>query len=181
MENFAGQWLQLRKLGAVTPDKDLFRGFDDRLRQAMRQETEQYFAFILRNNRSMLELIDSDYTFLNEPLARHYEIAGVTGDAFRQVALADHRRGGVLTQASVLTLTSNPNRTSPVKRGQWILQQILGSPPPPPPADVARLDESKEAADAASLAPAHGSAPRQARMHFLPCADGPTRFCPGKL
>ena len=151
VENFAGQWLQLRKLAGVARDKDLFPGFDDTLREAMRKETEQYFAYILRNNRSVLELLDSDYTFVNEALARHYGIEGVTGDEFRQVALADRRRGGVLTQASVLTLTSNPNRTSPVKRGQWILQQILGTPPPPPPPDVAKLDESQQAADAASL------------------------------
>ena len=88
---------------------------------------------------------------MNEALARHYGIEGVRGEAFRKVALTDRRRGGVLTQASILTLTSNPNRTSPVKRGQWILQQILGTPPPPPPPDVPKLDESKQAADAASL------------------------------
>jgi hypothetical protein len=117
----------------------------------MRTETERYFAHILRNNRNVLELLDSNYAFVNEALARHYGIGGVTGAEFRQVALRDHTRGGVLTQASVLTLTSNPNRTSPVKRGQWILQQLLGTPPPPPPPDVAKLDESKEAADAASL------------------------------
>jgi hypothetical protein len=149
--NFAGQWLQLRKLAGVARDKDLFPGFDDTLRESMRKETEQYFAHVLRNNRSVLELLDSDYTFVNETLARHYEIEGVSGDEFRRVALADRRRGGVLTQASVLTLTSNPNRTSPVKRGQWILQQMLGTPPPPPPPDVAKLDESRQAADAASL------------------------------
>jgi Protein of unknown function (DUF1592)/Protein of unknown function (DUF1588)/Protein of unknown function (DUF1587)/Protein of unknown function (DUF1585)/Protein of unknown function (DUF1595)/Planctomycete cytochrome C len=151
VENFAGQWLQLRKLGGVARDKDLFRDFDDTLRVAMRKETERYFAYILRNNRSVLELLDSNYTFLNEAMARHYGIEGVAGGQFRKVPLADRRRGGVLTQASVLTLTSNPNRTSPVKRGQWILQQILGTPPPPPPPDVAKLDESKQAADAASL------------------------------
>ncbi|MGP0065171.1 MAG: DUF1592 domain-containing protein [Isosphaeraceae bacterium] len=151
VENFTGQWLQLRKLGGVARDKDLFRGFDDTLRDAMRRETEQYFAHILRNNRNVLELLDSNYTFVNEALARHYEIPGVKGDAFRRVTLADRRRGGVLTQASVLTLTSNPNRTSPVKRGQWILQQLLGTPPPPPPPDVPKLDESQQAADAASL------------------------------
>ncbi len=151
VENFAGQWLQLRKLGGVARDKDLFKGFDDALRDAMRQETEQFFAYILRENRSALELLDSDYTFVNEALARHYGIEGVQGDAFRKVALADRRRGGVLTQASILTLTSNPNRTSPVKRGQWILQQLLGTPPPPPPPGVAKLDESAQAADAASL------------------------------
>jgi hypothetical protein len=151
VENFTGQWLQLRKLAGVSRDQDLFRGFDETLRDAMRQETEQYFAYILRNNRSILELLDSDYTIVNEVLARHYEMEGVTGPEFRKVSLADRRRGGVLTQASVLTLTSNPNRTSPVKRGQWILQQLLGTPPPPPPPEVAKLDESPQAADAASL------------------------------
>jgi hypothetical protein len=151
VENFVGQWLQLRKLDGVTPDKDLFPGFDKPLRGAMRKETEQYFAHILRNNRSVLELLDSDYTFVNESLARHYGIEGIRGDQFQRVALTDRQRGGVLTQASILTLTSNPNRTSPVKRGQWILQQILGTPPPPPPPDVAKLDESRQAADTASL------------------------------
>lgn len=151
VENFTGQWLQLRKLGGATPDRDLFPGFNDALRRAMRKETETFFAHILRENRSVLELLDSDYTFVNERLARHYGIDGVTGGEFRRVPLADRKRGGVLTQASVLTLTSNPNRTSPVKRGQWILQQVLGTPPPPPPPEVAKLDESKQAADAASL------------------------------
>jgi hypothetical protein len=151
VENFTGQWLQLRKLGGVSPDKDLFPGFDDTLRKAMRTETEQFFADILRNDRSVLELLDSSYTFVNEPLARHYGIEGVTGAKFRKVALPDRSRGGVLTQASVLTLTSNPNRTSPVKRGQWILQQLLGTPPPPPPPDVAKLNESRQAAEASSL------------------------------
>ena len=135
----------------VARDKDLFRGFDDTLRDAMRQETEQFFAYILRNDRSVLELIDADYTFVNETLARHYGMEGVKGSEFRRVALNDRRRGGVLTQASILTLTSNPNRTSPVKRGQWILQQILGTPPPPPPPEVAKLDESPQAAEVASL------------------------------
>jgi Protein of unknown function (DUF1592)/Protein of unknown function (DUF1588)/Protein of unknown function (DUF1587)/Protein of unknown function (DUF1595)/Protein of unknown function (DUF1585)/Planctomycete cytochrome C len=151
VENFTGQWLQLRKLAGVARDKELFGSFDESLRDAMRGETERYFAHILRKNRSVLELLDSDYTFVNETLARHYQIEGVKGTGFRQVALSDRRRGGVLTHASVLTLTSNPNRTSPVKRGQWILQQILGTPPPPPPPEVAKLDESKQAADTASL------------------------------
>ncbi len=151
VENFTGQWLQLRKLGGVTPDKDRFPGFDDALRGAMRRETEEFFGYILRNNRSVLELLDSDYTFVNEPLARHYGLEGVRGDGFRKVALTDRRRGGVLTQASVLTLTSNPNRTSPVKRGQWILQQLLGTPPPPQPPDVPKLEEEGQAAEAASL------------------------------
>ena len=166
--NFTGQWLQLRKLGGVARDKDLFRGFDDTLRDAMRQETEQFFAYILANDRSALELIDAEYTFVNETLARHYGMEGVKGSEFRRVALNDRRRGGVLTQASILTLTSNPNRTSPVKRGQWILQQILGTPPPPPPPEVAKLDESPQAAEIASLRDRmelHRSNPQCASCH----------------
>jgi hypothetical protein len=151
VENFAGQWLQLRRLAGVTPDKDLFPGFDEPLREAMRRESEQYFAHILREDRSILELLDSDYTFVNPTLAKHYGIEGVVGDQFRRVSLGDRRRGGLLTQASVLTLTCHPGRTSPVKRGQWILQQLLGTPPPPPPPDVAKLDESPKAAENASL------------------------------
>jgi Protein of unknown function (DUF1592)/Protein of unknown function (DUF1588)/Protein of unknown function (DUF1587)/Protein of unknown function (DUF1585)/Protein of unknown function (DUF1595)/Planctomycete cytochrome C len=168
VENFAGQWLQLRRLGGVTPDKDLFPGFGEPLREAMRKETEHYFASILRENRSILELLDSDYTFVNGPLAKHYGIEGVEGDEFRRVTLGDRRRGGILTQASVLTLTSNPNRTSPVKRGQWILQQLLGTPPPPPPPDVAKLDESQKAAENASLRErmeVHRSNPQCASCH----------------
>jgi hypothetical protein len=129
----------------------LFSGFDDELRVAMRSETESFFAYILRNDRSVLELLDSDYAFLNQALAEHYGIEGVAGTQLRKVALTDSDRGGLLTQASILTLTSNPNRTSPVKRGQWILQQILGTPPPPPPPGVAELDESDAASDAGSL------------------------------
>jgi hypothetical protein len=151
IRNFVGQWLQLRKIAGVTPDKDLFPGFDETLRDSMREETERYFAYILRENRSALELIDSGYTFMNGPLAKHYGMDGVEGNEFRKVDLQDGRRGGVMTQASVLTLTSNPNRTSPVKRGQWILQQLLGTPPPPPPPDVPKLDESKEAAETTSV------------------------------
>lgn len=169
VENFAGQWLQLRKLGGVAPDKDLFPGFDDTLRTAMGRETEQYFAHVLRTNRSVLELLDSNYTFVNETLARHYGIEGVKGDAFRQVTLPDRRRGGVLTQASILTLTSNPNRTSPVKRGQWILQQVLGTPPPPPPPEVPKLDDSRQAADAATLrerTELHRADPKCASCHY---------------
>jgi Protein of unknown function (DUF1592)/Protein of unknown function (DUF1588)/Protein of unknown function (DUF1587)/Protein of unknown function (DUF1585)/Protein of unknown function (DUF1595)/Planctomycete cytochrome C len=168
VENFAGQWLQLRRLAGVTPDKDLFPGFDEPLRAAMRKETEHYFGSILRDNRSILELLDSDYTFVNGTLARHYGIEGVEGDEFRRIALGDRVRGGILTQASVLTLTSNPNRTSPVKRGQWILQQILGTPPPPPPPDVPKLDEDPKAAENASLRErmeVHRSNPRCASCH----------------
>ena len=151
VENFLGQWLLLRKLEGSTPDANLFPTFDNTLRKAMQQETEQYFAHILRTNRSVLELLDSDYTFLNGILAEHYGIDGVKGEKFRRVSLLDRDRGGVLTQASVLTLTSNPNRTSPVKRGQFLLQQILGTPPPPPPPNVPELDEGESSVDGASL------------------------------
>ena len=168
VENFAGQWLQLRRLGGVTPDLALFPGFDDKLRESMRRETERYFAHILREDRSVLELLDSDYAFVDETMARHYGLEGVAGDQFRKVTLSDRRRGGVLTQASVLTLTSNPNRTSPVKRGQWILQQILGTPPPPPPPDVAKLDEGPKAGEVSTVRErmeAHRADPKCASCH----------------
>jgi hypothetical protein len=122
-----------------------FREFDlDReLRQAMRRETEMVFEFIVRNDRSLLELLDSDYTFLNERLAKHYGIDGVQGDEMRRVTLpAQSPRGGVLTQGTVLAVTSNPDRTSPVKRGLFILDNILGTPPPPPPPDIPPLEEA---------------------------------------
>ncbi|MCU0248201.1 MAG: DUF1592 domain-containing protein [Bryobacter sp.] len=140
--NFAGQWLQVRNLDSVKPDPDRFPQFDDELRAAMRQETELYFEAILRESRPLLEFLDSDYTFLNERLARHYGVPNVAGEQFRRVTLADRRRGGVLTHASVLTVSSYPNRTSPVIRGKWVLENLLNTPPPPPPPNVPSLDEA---------------------------------------
>jgi hypothetical protein len=140
--NFAGQWLQVRNLDSMKPDPDRFPQFDDELREAMRRETELYFEALLQEGRPLLEFLDSDYTFLNERLARHYGIPNVAGDQFRRVALADRRRGGLLTQASVLTVSSYPNRTSPVIRGKWVLENLLNTPPPPPPPNVPSLDES---------------------------------------
>jgi hypothetical protein len=151
VENFAGQWLQLRDLKLTSPDAVQFPAFNDELREAMLKETELFFAHILQENRSALEFIDANYSFINEPLASLYGIAGVKGDQFRRVSLKGTRRGGVLTQASVLAITSNPSRTSPVKRGKWVLENILGSPPPPPPADVPELKEGKEAALSGTL------------------------------
>ncbi|MEZ6062723.1 MAG: DUF1592 domain-containing protein [Planctomycetaceae bacterium] len=151
VSNFTGQWLQLRHLNGVAPDQDLFPTFSDSLRDSMRQETERFFAYVLRENRSVLELLDCDYTFINGELAQHYDLADTAGADFQQVSLPDDRRGGIVTQASILTLTSNHNRTSPVKRGQWILQQLLGTPPPPPPPGVIPLDEGQQAAESASL------------------------------
>lgn len=141
VENFGGQWLQTRRLESFSPDPERFPEFDDALRKAMQQETEQFFASIMREDRSVLEFIDADYTFLNERLAKLYGVEGVTGEEFRRVELGGSPRGGgVLTQASVLAITSNPTRTSPVKRGKWIMEQILGTPPPPPPPNVPELD-----------------------------------------
>ena len=141
-ENFGGQWLQFRALESVKPDRERFPDFDNYLRMSMRQETETFLDSIVRDDRSVLDLIQGKYTFLNERLANFYGIPGVVGPAFRKVALVGTPRGGVLTQASVLTVTSYPNRTSPVLRGKWILENILNAPPPAPPPGVPNLDVS---------------------------------------
>lgn len=144
-KNFAGQWLQLRNLKIVSPDQNIFKNWDEALRLAMAGETEHFFAAIVSGNRSVLEMLDADYTFLNERLARHYQIPNVKGEAFRRVTFSEkdqQKRGGLLTHASILTITSNPTRTSLVKRGNWVLENILGSPPPPPPPDIPALDET---------------------------------------
>lgn len=143
MKNFAGQWLTLRKLATVSPDPQTFPEFDTDLRSAMVRETELFFEAVVREDRSIFDLLDADFSFVNERLARHYGIEGVSGSQFQRVKLPANR-GGVLTQASVLTLTSNPTRTSPVKRGKWVLEQLLNTPPPPPPPDVPQLDEGKQ-------------------------------------
>ena len=146
VENFAGQWLQSRNLKGASPDRGQFPGFDEPLRTAMEGEVEAFFAHLIREDRPIVELLHADYTFLNERLARHYGIAGVAGDQFRRVKLADPRRGGVVTMASTLLVTSNPTRTSPVKRGKWILEEILGTPPPPPPPGVSDLPDVEKGA-----------------------------------
>ncbi len=150
-ENFAPQWLQIRGLKSFAPDPKMFPTFDEPLRNAMFKETESFFQYLVDEDRSVLEMIDSDYAFLNERLAKHYGIAGVKGGEFRKVSLPDKRRGGVLAMASVLTVTSNPTRTSPVKRGKWIMDNILGTPPPPPPPDVPELKEDMKTALTGSL------------------------------
>jgi hypothetical protein len=151
VENFAGQWLQLRNLKTAMPDPGLFPAFDETLRRAMLRETELFFETIVKEDRSILDFLDADFTFLNERLARHYGISGVRGDRFRRVSLTGDQRGGVLTQASILTITSNPTRTSPVKRGKWILENILGTPPPPPPPEAGELSEDKKVVLSGSL------------------------------
>ena len=140
--NFAGQWLSLRNAAAVQPDEDLFPDFGEALRQGFRRETELLFESILRESRSVVELLSADYTFVNERLARHYGIPNVQGSRFRRVTLDDPGRGGLLGHGSILTVTSHANRTSPVKRGKWILENILGTPPPPPPPNVPALEET---------------------------------------
>jgi hypothetical protein len=145
VENFFDQWLQIRGLKTFTPNPEQFPTFNEELRAAMQQETERFCEHTIKEDRSVLEFLDADYTFVNERLAKHYGIQGVEGDDFRKVKFPDNHRGGVLTQASILSITSNPTRTSPVKRGKWILENILGTPPPPPPANVPELKEGKEA------------------------------------
>ncbi len=159
VENFGLQWLQLQRLATFQPDTKQFPGFDDTLRKAMLRETELFLGEIIREDRSLLELLDADFTYVNRPLARHYGIESVAfpgeGDGgerrrrrrsgeFVRVTWPDQRRGGLLTQASILTATSNPTRTSPVKRGKWVLEQILGTPPPPAPPNVPELESQKE-------------------------------------
>ncbi len=163
VENFATQWLQVRKLKELTPDPKLFPDFDETLRSAMLKETELFFEAIMREDRSILDLIDADFTFVNDRLARHYGLTEINGkpvnqrsgrfggrsfrrgsDEFQRITLPPGQRGGILTQASILTVTSNPTRTSPVKRGRWVLDQILGTPPPPPPPDVPELKDATE-------------------------------------
>jgi hypothetical protein len=141
VDNFAAEWLETRRLESAQPDRDRFPDFDDYLRQSMRRETELFFRNMIQEDRSILDLIDGRYTFLNERLARHYGIHGVTGTDFRKVDLTGTGRGGILTQASVLTVSSYATRTSPVLRGKWILENLLNTPPPPPPANVPSLNE----------------------------------------
>jgi Protein of unknown function (DUF1592)/Protein of unknown function (DUF1588)/Protein of unknown function (DUF1585)/Protein of unknown function (DUF1595)/Protein of unknown function (DUF1587)/Planctomycete cytochrome C len=141
--NFAVQWLHLRNLDSITPDLRLFPDFDNNLRKAFRQETELFVESVLREDRSVLDLLRADYTFLNERLAKHYGIPHVYGDRFRRVALgADRERGGLLRHGGILTVTSYATRTSPVLRGKWILENLLGMPPPPPPGNVPSLSDS---------------------------------------
>lgn len=150
-ENFLPQWLQIQRLQRSAPDPEKFPDFDEHLRQAMLNETKLFFASVMDEDRSIFDLLDADYTFLNDSLARLYGIQDVDAQSdgkesardsnFRRVVLEGRRRGGLLTQASVLTVTSNPTRTSPVKRGRWVLEQLLGEPPPPPPPNVPELPE----------------------------------------
>ena len=156
VNNFAGQWLHLRNLRSIIPNSDLFPDFDDNLRQAFRGEAEHFFESVLRENRSVLDLMTADYTFVNERLARHYGIGDVFGSGFRRVQLKDPARYGLLGKGAVLLATSHPTTTSPVLRGKWVLENIVGTPPPAPPADL----------DTALKADPPGSAPRTMRAQM---------------
>jgi hypothetical protein len=150
--NFAGQWLNLRSLAGVTPDPRSFPDFDDNLRQAFRRETEMFFESIAKENRSVLDLLTANYTFINERLARHYGIPNVYGSHFRRIELGNNSvRGGLFGQGSILTVSSYATRTSPVLRGKWLLENILGTPPPPPPPNVPPLQESTAGARVLSM------------------------------
>jgi len=168
VDSFAMQWLQLRRIDSIAPDSARFPSFDPVLRAAMVRETELLFGSVVKEDRSILDLIAADFTYLNEPLAKHYGIADtmgnlrgepaarpggerIKGETFVRVSLGDSVRGGLLTQASLLTVTSNPTRTSPVKRGRWVLEQLLGAPPPPPPPNVPELEEEVAGKSAGSL------------------------------
>ena len=152
VSNFASQWLHLRNLDSFSPDMRIFPGFDDNLRQAFREETELFFDSIMREDRSVLDLLRADYTFLNERLAKHYGIPHVYGSRFRRVTFNDEStRGGLLSHGSVLAVTSYATRTSPVIRGKWILDNILGIPPPPPPSNVPELEETKTSGQRLSM------------------------------
>ena len=151
VDNFADQWLYLRNLKNINPDFETFPDFDDNLRQAMRKETDLFFANIIHEDHSILDLLNANYTFINERLAHHYGIPNIYGTDFRRVAITDDRRRGLLGQASILTITSYATRTSPVQRGKWILTNLIGMPPDPPPPNVPELKAHAEAGKVTSL------------------------------
>jgi hypothetical protein len=171
VSNFAGQWLQLRNLRNLVPDSERFPDFDDQLRESFARESELFFDSIIREDRNVLDLLTADYTFVNERLARHYGIPNVYGSQFRRVPVVSEARRGLLGQGSLLTVTSHADRTAPVLRGKWILDNLLGTPPPPPPPDVATdLDEPAEGAVPLTVRERmsrHRSSPQCASCHNL--------------
>ena len=147
---FASQWLRLQDVEKIHPDALLFPSFDNELAESYKRETELFFDSIVREDRNVLDLLTADYTFVNERIASVYRIPNIIGENFRRVPLADENRRGILGQGSMLMLTSVADRTSPVQRGKWIMEVLLGSPPPPPPPDVPPLEDTKAATRAAS-------------------------------
>jgi hypothetical protein len=151
VDGFASQWLNLRNLEDVTPDPNVFPDFNDGLKVAMQRETELFFKTVMQDDLPVTAFLTGKFTWVNEQLASHYGIEGISGEEFQRVSLKDTQRAGVITQGSILTLTSNPNRTSPVKRGKWIMENILGTAPPDPPADVPEIEAAKKSLPDASF------------------------------
>ena len=160
MQNFAGQWLHVRNLQNAAPNTDEFPDFDNDLRESLRREIEMFFGAVLREDRPVLDLLTADYTFVNERLAKHYDIPYVYGSQFRRVTLADDARRGLLGKGSILLATSHADRTAPVLRGKWILENLLGTPPPPPP-------------PAFALEPTPGIAPKTMRERMAMHRENP--------
>jgi hypothetical protein len=167
VDNFAGQWLRLRNVTAVRPDTRMFPDFDENLRQAFRRETELFFGSIIEEDRSVLDLIGANYTFVNERLARHYGIPNVYGSDFRRVTLADNHRAGLFGQGSILIATAQPNRTSPVVRGKWILESLLAAPPPAPPPNVPSLENTPATGTLRERMEQHRKSPVCASCHRM--------------
>jgi hypothetical protein len=170
VSNFIGQWLHLRNVDASTPTNALFPDFDEGLRRAFRRETELFVGSIMREDRPVPEMLTADYTFVNERLARHYDIPNVYGPRFRRVHIVDTHRRGLLGHGSILTITSRPNRTSPVLRGKWILENLLGVVPPPPPPNVPAFPEQQSVGKVRSVRDRltqHRSNPTCASCHTL--------------
>lgn len=167
VENFAGQWLTLRKLDQFSPNPNAFPTWNDEIRDLARRETYLFFASVMREDVSLLRILDADYTFVNDKLAKFYGIPGVTGPEFRKVSTKGHKRMGILTHASILAVTSNPTRTSPVKRGKWVLDNILGTPPPPAPAGVPELDKAELTGTLRERIEQHRADPACASCHKL--------------
>ncbi|MEM6778347.1 MAG: DUF1592 domain-containing protein [Planctomycetota bacterium] len=167
VDHFASQWLQLRNLDIVEPDTRIYRSFDDEIRRLMRIETLMFFSEVLKRNMPVTELIEAQFTYLNETLAEFYGVSGIRGPQFRYVSLAGTPRGGLLTHASVLTVTSNPTRTSPVKRGKWILDNLLNTPPPPAPPNVPELDAGRISGSVRERMKQHRANPACASCHSV--------------
>ena len=167
VKNFAGQWLQLRNLDQVRPDSETFGAFNDKIRELMRRETLTFFAGVMRGNLPVTTLLDGQFTYLNETLAQFYGVTGVKGPKFRKVSLVGTPRGGLLTQASILTVTSDPTRTSPVKRGKWILENLLNTPPPPAPPNVPELEKATLTGTLRERMEQHRSYPACAACHNM--------------
>ncbi len=181
VDKFASRWLELSKIAGVVPDTELYPEFDENLRDAMEQETRLFVGSQIHDNRSVMELLTADYSFLNERLATHYGIRNIYGNHFRRVTFADGTRGGLLGQSSVLTVTSYPNRTSVTMRGRWLLANLLGAPPPPPPPDIPALKDAGADGQPRSLRERMEMHPQESGLCVVSSTDGSARFCAGEF